>query len=126
MKVTGALFALAAAAVAAPAAAPAQSHSALADARRVGMIGERFDGYLGYPGTPPETVRRQVGAVNIKRRSLYVGLASRRGVTVQAAGLATGCELLSRVTVGEVYLLTDGVWRRRRAGEPAPRPKYCG
>ena len=104
----------------------AQSSPDLAAARRAGQVGERFDGYLGYASTPSLLVQRQVAAVNIRRRSLYVGLATRRGATPQAAGIATGCELLGSLAVGEAYMLADGVWRRRDPGEPAPQPDYCG
>ena len=109
-----------------PTAAPAQSYPELAAARRAGQVGERFDGYLGYASTPSRQVQRQVAAVNIRRRSLYVGLAQRRRVTPEVAGLATGCELLGRIAVGEVYMLQDGVWRRRAPGQAIPRPNYCG
>lgn len=104
----------------------AQSSPDVAAARRAGQVGERFDGYLGYASTPSMVVQRQVAAVNIRRRALYVALASRRGATPQAAGIATGCELLRSLAVGEAYMLADGVWRRRRPGEPAPQPDYCG
>lgn len=110
-------------ALAAP--APAQPGSAVPAARASGTVGERYDGYLGYSATPPEAVRRHVGAINIRRRSLYTGLASRRGVTLQTVGIAAGCELLAQVKVGEIYMLNDGVWRTRAAGQPAPVPSYC-
>jgi uncharacterized protein YdbL (DUF1318 family) len=115
-----------AAAVLVPGAVSAQSYPELAAARRAGQVGERYDGYLGYASTPSRQVQRQVGAINIRRRSLYVGLAQRRRVTPEVAGLATGCELLGRVAVGEVYMLQDGVWRRRAPGQSVPRPTYCG
>ena len=117
------LLGLAAAALAVPAAA--QAPADLAAAQRAGIVGERYDGYLGFAATPSETVRRQVGAINIRRRVIYTGLAARRRVTVQVAGIATGCELLTRVRVGEVYMLADGVWRRRDAGEAVPLPQHC-
>jgi uncharacterized protein len=115
-----------AASVLVPGAVSAQSYPELAAARRAGQVGERYDGYLGYASTPSRQVQRQVGAINIRRRSLYVGLAQRRRVTPEVAGLATGCELLGRVAVGEVYMLQDGVWRRRARGQSVPRPTYCG
>jgi uncharacterized protein len=115
-----------AAAVLVPGAVSAQSYPELVAARRAGQVGERYDGYLGYASTPSRQVQRQVGAINIRRRSLYVGLAQRRRVTPEVAGLATGCELLGRVAVGEVYMLQDGVWRRRAPGQSVPRPSYCG
>jgi len=104
----------------------AQTSPAIMAARQAGIVGERYDGYLGYSASPGERVSREVGAVNIKRRSLYTGLATRRSATVQEVGIAAGCELLAEVRAGESYMLSDGVWRRRAAGQPAPVPSYCG
>ena len=104
----------------------AQTSPAIMAARQAGIVGERYDGYLGYSATPGERVSREVAAVNIKRRSLYTGLATRRSATVQEVGIAAGCELLAEVRAGEAYMLSDGVWRRRAAGQPAPVPSYCG
>jgi uncharacterized protein YdbL (DUF1318 family) len=109
-----------------PGAASAQTYPELAAAKRAGQVGERFDGYLGYASTPSRLVQRQVAATNIRRRSLYVGLAQRKRVTPEMAGFATGCELLGMISVGEVYMLQDGIWRSRAPGEAAPRPSYCG
>ena len=114
-----------AAALLLPGTASAQSYPELAAARRAGQVGERFDGYLGYASTPSPLVQRQIAATNIRRRSLYIGLAQRRRVTPEVAGLATGCELLGMVAVGEVYMLQDGVWRRRGPEQAIPRPSYC-
>lgn len=115
---------LAALAFAASPAAAAQG-SSVAAARQSGTVGERFDGYLGYSASASPAIRRQVGAVNIRRRSLYTGLATRRQVTVQEVGIAAGCELLAEVKVGEAYVLSDGIWRTRGSGEAAPVPAYC-
>ncbi len=106
--------------------AAAQTASVVAAAKAAGIVGERYDGYLGFAATPSEAVRRQAGAINIHRRSLYTGLATRRGAAVQEVGIAAGCELLAAVNVGESYMLNDGAWRRRAAGQAAPVPAYCG
>lgn len=106
--------------------AAAQTNPTISAARQAGTVGERFDGYLGHTAGVPDSVRRQVGAVNIRRRSLYTGLASRRKVTVQEVGIAAGCELLAEVRAGEIYMLNDGIWRRRAPNRPAPVPSYCG
>ena len=119
-------LALSAALLACSAPAAAQSSTQMTAARQAGIVGERFDGYLGYSATASAEVRRQVGAVNIRRRSLYTGLAARRGATVQEVGIAAACELLTAVAVGEAYMLNDGVWRRRAAGQEVPVPSYCG
>lgn len=111
-------------AIAAP--AVSQTSATVVAAKQSGTVGERFDGYLGFAGAASDTVRRQVGAINIKRRSLYTDLAARRNATVQEVGIAAGCELLAGVNVGETYMLQDGKWRRRGAGQDAPVPGYCG
>lgn len=111
--------------VAAPASAPAQDPAAILSARRAGLIGERFDGYLGVvnPRAPAE-VRRQVAAVNIRRRSLYSNLAARKGVSPEEVGITAACSLLRRIGVGEYYLLNQGGWRRVAPGQ-SPVPTYC-
>jgi uncharacterized protein YdbL (DUF1318 family) len=94
-------------------------------ARASGAVGERFDGYMGVAGQVSATVRNQVSTINIQRRSLYTNLAAQKGIAPSYVGLATGCQLLARLGVGEAYMLNDKVWRRRAPGQPAPAPDYC-
>jgi len=117
---------LAVAAAALPVSAAAQESSMVAEARDAGLIGERFDGYIGVVTTTSPTLRAQVAAINIRRRSLFSSLAARRGAAAQDVGLTAACTLLGRVGVGEAYMLGDGRWRRRAPDESAPRPDYCG
>jgi len=105
--------------------AAAQGVSALPRAVAAGAVGERYDGYMGFVVPPAPEVRRQVNAVNLKRRNLYIQLASARNATAEAVGLTTACELLTRVGIGHAYMLQDGVWRRRAPGQAAPVPDYC-
>jgi uncharacterized protein YdbL (DUF1318 family) len=97
----------------------------LPDAIASGVVGERFDGYMGFAATPTPSLRRQVNAINIKRRNLYIGLASGKNATAELVGLTTACQLLSQLSVGQAYMLQDGVWRRRMPGQTAPQPDYC-
>lgn len=103
----------------------AQSSPVIIAARASGQVGERYDGYLGFAEAPAPGVRSQVDAVNIRRRSLFTGLAGQRGASPQEVGITAGCELLGRVAVGEAYMLADNVWRRRAAGQAIPVPEYC-
>ena len=116
------ILAIAALAVAVPAVAQTPAMNA---ARAAGLAGERYDGYIGIAGPVSAAVRSQIASINIQRRSLYSNLAARRGASPQDVGVTAGCQLLARVGVGESYLLGDGVWRRRAAGQPAPVPDYC-
>jgi uncharacterized protein YdbL (DUF1318 family) len=93
-------------------------------ARAAGIIGERYDGYIGVQGVASAALRSQVARINIQRRSLYSKLASSKGASPQDVGIAAGCQLLARVGVGEAYMLADGTWRRRAAGQSAI-PDYC-
>ena len=117
------LLALAFAALAvSPAAAQTPAVNA---ARAAGIAGERFDGYMGFSAAPSAAFRSQVSSINIRRRALYSSLAAQRGATVQDVAITAGCQLLARVAVGEAYMLSDGVWRRRQPGQGAPTPDYC-
>ena len=108
-------------------AAPSAAQTPVVDAaRQAGLIGERYDGYMGYAVAPSAILRSQVDTINIRRRALYSNLAARKGVSPQEVGITAGCQLLARVGVGQAYMLTDGAWRRRAAGQAAPTPDYCG
>jgi uncharacterized protein YdbL (DUF1318 family) len=69
----------------------AQESASVAQARGAGLIGERFDGYLGFVTTPGEVLRRQVNAINIHRRALYSNLARLRRGAGQAAPRPAYC-----------------------------------
>jgi uncharacterized protein YdbL (DUF1318 family) len=116
---------LAFASFAVPTLALAQDPAAIASAKRAGLIGERYDGYVGLvnPNASAE-VRRQVAALNIRRRSLYSNLAARKGVSPEEVGITAACSLLRRIGAGEYYLLGQGGWQRAVAGR-SPLPSYC-
>jgi uncharacterized protein len=89
-----------------------------------GQVGERADGYLGVRGSVSADVRAEVEQINIKRRALYTSRAQERGVAVEAVAVATACQAMQRVGVGQAYNLGGG-WAVRGAGEPAPKPANC-
>jgi uncharacterized protein YdbL (DUF1318 family) len=97
----------------------------VAQAIQAGQVGERYDGYMAVVGSAPEAVRRQVSAINIHRRKLYIDLSSRRNVSPELVGMATACQLFSELAPGAAYQLNDGVWRRLASGQKVPLPAYC-
>jgi hypothetical protein len=112
--------------VAALLAGPALAQTPAVDAARAaGAVGERYDGYVGIAAPVSAAVRSQVASINIRRRALYSSLAARKGASPQDVGVTAGCQLLARVGVGQSYLLADGVWRRRAAGQGSVAPDYC-
>ena len=102
-----------------------QPAPSLAVAIEAGQVGERYDGYMGFAAAPSPEVRRQVQAINLRRRNLYIELAGRRNVNAQVVGLATACQLLRQLSPGEAYLLPDGMWRRWVPGQLAPVLEQC-
>ena len=105
--------------------AAAQAPRALGTAIGAGQVGERYDGYMGFAAPPSAEVRRQVSAVNLQRKSLYLQLAATRHVNAQVVGIATGCELIAGLRAGQSYMLGDGAWHRLAAGQKPPSPDYC-
>ena len=100
--------------LAALAAVPVAAQTPALDAARAsGLVGERYDGYLGVVGNVSGAIRGQVARINIQRRSLYSNLAATKGASPQDVGVTAGCQLLARVGVGEAYMWADGAWRRR-------------
>ena len=123
MKKVGWLVGLALLAATKPASA---QPATLTLAIQMGQVGERYDGYMGFVTAPSPEVRRQVAAVNLRRRNLYIDLAGRRNVTAAVVGIATGCQLLRQLSPGEAYMLPDGAWRRWSPGQPLPVLQQCG
>ena len=61
-------------------AAPATAQTPAVDAARAaGIIGERYDGYIGVHGAASAAVRSQVARINIERRSLYIDAGIEQG-----------------------------------------------
>ncbi|MBW0144704.1 YdbL family protein [Sphingomicrobium clamense] len=95
------------------------------DGIRTGRVGERYDGYLDFVSTPSASLRRAVGAINIRRRALYADLGGRTRIAPREVGMTTACKLLLRVPEGGAYQLADGEWRTRTAETPLVLPTYC-
>lgn len=109
------------------AAAPLAAQSvnpALDAARAAGQVGEKTDGYLGFPTPPSPEVRRMADDINIKRRNIYVERAQTNKVTVEDYAFTTACQLILRTKVGEKYQAPDGKWKTRTA-EPPERDFRC-
>ena len=120
-----ALLAAALLATAGPAAAQMPAGQAVAEAKARGVVGERYDGYVGLVADTGPMLRHQVQSINILRRSIYSRFAIARSVTPADVGITAGCQLLATVPVGERYYAPDNSWHKRHPGEPAPVPDYC-
>jgi uncharacterized protein len=95
-----------------------QRDPAYAAARASGQVGEKPDGYLGYPTPPSPEVRRIAEDINIKRRALYAEKAVAQSATIDSYAMTSGCRLILQTAVGEKYQAPDGSWQTRGAGAP--------
>ncbi|MFM5948215.1 MAG: YdbL family protein [Novosphingobium sp.] len=101
-----------------PASAQQQRDPAYAAARASGQVGERVDGYLGFPAAPSPEVRRLADDINIKRRAIYAEKAAEQHATVEQYAFTTGCLLIGKTAPGEKYQAPDGSWQTRTAAPP--------
>lgn len=92
------------------AAAVAQRDPAYAAAREAKQVGEQPDGYLGVV-SGGASVQALVRDINIKRKAAYTQSAQASGATVEQFAFTTGCNLVARVPVGEMYKTPSGQWK---------------
>lgn len=108
---------LAALALAVPASAQ-QRDPAYAAARASGAVGERVDGYLGFPAAPSAEIRRLADDINIKRKAIYAERAQANGATIEEYAFSAGCQAIARTVPGEKYQAPDGSWQTRTTAAP--------
>ena len=118
-----ALLVVSLAVLAAPAIAQ-QRDPAYAAARAAGQVGEKTDGYLGFPVAPGQAVRAMADDINIKRKAVYAAKAQTQAATVEEYAFTSGCLAIARTVSGEKYQAPDGAWRTRTS-EPPLRDSRC-
>lgn len=91
-------------------AAWAQRDPAYAAAREAKQVGEQPDGYLGVV-SGGASIQALVRDINIKRKAAYTQSAQANGSTVEQFAFTTGCNLVARVPVGEMYKTPSGQWK---------------
>jgi uncharacterized protein YdbL (DUF1318 family) len=92
----------------------ASAKSTVDAAKASGTVGEQADGYLGYVnGSADPATTAAVTAINAARADVYRSTAAKTGVTPEAAGQATGAQLLAKVPPGQFYKPLDGGWAKK-------------
>ncbi|WP_287980506.1 YdbL family protein [Sphingomonas sp.] len=89
----------------------AQRDPAYQAARAAKQVGEQPDGYLGVVGGGSPALQAMVRDINIKRKAAYTQSAQANGSTVEQFAFTTGCNLVARVPVGEMYKTPSGQWK---------------
>jgi uncharacterized protein YdbL (DUF1318 family) len=98
-----------------PAFADLASDKAAVDAAKAaGTVGEQADGYLGFvKGSADGGTTAAVTAINAARADVYSQTAAKSGVTRDAAGQATGAQLIGKLPAGEFYKPLGGGWTKK-------------
>jgi uncharacterized protein YdbL (DUF1318 family) len=98
----------------APAFADLASDKAAVDAAKAaGTVGEQADGYLGIVSGADGAVTAAVNQINAGRRQVYSQTAAKSGVTPDAAGQATGAQLIAKVPGGQFFKPLGGAWTKK-------------
>jgi uncharacterized protein YdbL (DUF1318 family) len=82
-------------------------------AKAAGTVGEQADGYLGIVSSADGTVTAAVNEINNGRRQVYSQTAAKSGVTPDAAGQATGAQLIAKVPGGQYFKPLGGAWTKK-------------
>src|SRR5438477_10317463 len=82
-------------------------------AKAAGKVGEQADGYLGIVAGADGTITAAVNSINAGRREVYSQTASKSGVTPDAAGQATGAQLIAKTPGGQFFKPLGGAWTKR-------------
>lgn len=100
-----------------------QRDPAYAAARSSGQVGEKVDGYLGFPAAPSAETRRLADDINIKRKAVYAERAQANGATIEEYAFSAGCQAIARTAAGEKYQAPDGSWQTRTSAPPLRDPR---
>jgi uncharacterized protein YdbL (DUF1318 family) len=82
-------------------------------AKAAGIVGEQADGYLGFVGNADAATTAAVNEINAGRASVYAQTAAKSGTTRDAAGQATGAQLIAKAPPGQFIKPLGGGWARK-------------
>ncbi|MFO1248592.1 MAG: DUF1318 domain-containing protein [Alphaproteobacteria bacterium] len=92
----------------------AADKAAVEAAKAAGTVGEQADGYLGFvSGSADAATTAAVNDINAGRANVYAETAAKTGVTRDAAGQATGAQLIGRVPAGQFFKPLGGGWTKK-------------
>jgi hypothetical protein len=87
---------------------------ALGDAKQQGLVGERYDGYLGtVASSPSAAVRSLVTEVNGKRRAKYQGIAKTNSLALSDVEALAGKKSIQKTARGHYVQPQGQGWQRK-------------
>lgn len=78
-----------------------------------GLIGERFDGYIGIVKDAPLEIRELVDSVNQKRKAHYEEIAKKRQQPLKKIELIAGETAMKKTKPGNYIFLADKGWIKK-------------
>lgn len=86
----------------------------LEEAKAMGQVGEKVDGYISaVVPMPAAAVQELITSTNEGRRKVYIDLAKRNNITVEAVGMLSAEKLSANAKKGEYIQSTSGQWQRK-------------
>lgn len=86
----------------------------LEDAKRDGLVGETWKGYLGaVKAGPSSEIKALVDEVNAKRRAEYERIAEKNAINVEDVELVAGKKAIERTGAGQYIKMQGGAWRTK-------------
>jgi uncharacterized protein YdbL (DUF1318 family) len=84
---------------------------ALGDAEKAGLVGERWDGYLGVvEGKGSKEIQKLVAEINAKRKKEYEKVAAKNKISVAEVAKIAGRKLLKGTKPGRYVMPSEGKW----------------
>ncbi len=84
----------------------------LHEARSVGLVGEKADGYVSAL-KPSAEVNALVSQVNAKRRAEYTRISKQNGQAVDVVGKLAAPQIVEGLDAGNAYQDASGAWKKR-------------
>ena len=87
--------------------------SALTEPKNSGIIGERFDGYIGIVEGATPDIKSLVNSVNEKRKARYKEIAMKRQQALKKVELIAGESAIKKTSKGNYIFLKGVGWKQK-------------
>lgn len=86
----------------------------LGEAEKAGLVGERWDGYLGVvEGKGSKEIEKLVVEINAERRKQYEKVAARNKISVAEVAKIAGQKLIKGTKPGRYVMPSEGKWVKK-------------
>ncbi len=87
--------------------------SELTQPKKDGIIGEKFDGYIGLVRSASPEIKALVTETNQKRKEKYQEVAIAKQLPLNKVELIAGESNINKTLVGDYIMLTEGQWQKK-------------